>query len=93
MDEQQQIRAILLSYISLLAELHEKAIDDGIEYDLWDEVQQDGPPWRLIDHEQRDELRWLIAQSHCWATYDLMLGMLQIIDLDEWHSLLARRAH
>ena len=89
--ERDTMMTLLLSYISLLAERHAYAPDELFEYQLWDDLQRTYPI--MVSWEETDELRFLVAKTDSWATYSPDTGMFQLIDIQEWQSLLEKRGH
>jgi hypothetical protein len=92
-DQEEKMRELLLSYVGLLAERHAYAPDEGFEYALWDDLSADRNRSDLVSAEERDELEFLVVRTNHFVTYNLETGMFQLIDLDEWKALLARRHH
>ena len=90
-DRDGAIRDLLLSYVGLLAERHAFGPGEGFEYALWDDLLRPQPT--LVSEEERGELTDLVLMSGCWVSFDLQTGMLQLLDIREWASLLARRDH
>jgi hypothetical protein len=93
MDELEKMQALLLSYVSLLAERHAKAPDENFEYDLWDDLHRDPAKLQLLSRPERNELIFLIINTDCWVAYNFETGMFQIIDMDAWMDLLEKRGH
>jgi hypothetical protein len=85
------VRTLLLSYVGLLAERASYGPGDGFEYGLWDDLMRPVPT--RVSHEEKVELVSLVMLSDCWVSFNLHTGMLQLIDLDDWDSLLERRGH
>jgi hypothetical protein len=85
------IRHLLLSYVSLLAERESYGPGDGFEYVLWDDLMRPVP--ELVSREERAELASLVIMSDHWVSFNMQTGMLQLIDIDAWRSLLERRDH
>ena len=90
-DRDRTIRDLLLSYVGLLAERHAFAPGEGFEYALWDDLLR--PQTTLVSEEERGELTDLVLMSSCWVSFDLQTGMLQLIGIRSWASLLAKRDH
>jgi hypothetical protein len=84
---------LLLSYIGLLAERHAYGAGEGFEYQLWDDLQANLPQPRLLSAEEAEELMYLAVYAHSWVTYDVQTATLQVIDLDPWRELVAKRGH
>jgi hypothetical protein len=74
-----------------LAERHAYGPGEGFEYALWDDLLLPKPT--LVSEDERGELVDLVLMSGCWVSFDLQTGMLQIMDLRSWASLLERRGH
>jgi hypothetical protein len=90
-DRDGTIRDLLLSYVGLLAERHAYGPGEGFEYALWDDLLRPAPT--LVSEEERAELVDLVLMSGCWVSFDLQTGMLQLLDVRDWASLLERRDH
>jgi hypothetical protein len=90
-DRDRTIRELLLSYVGLLAERHAYGPGEGFEYALWDDLLRPAPT--LVSEDERGELVDLVLMSGCWVSFDLQTGMLQLLDVRDWVSLLERRDH
>ena len=86
-------RQLLLSYMGLLAERHSYGPDDNFEYLLWDDLKLGQGKTKLVTDQEASELVWLAIGTDSWVTYNLETGMFQLIEMDAWHMLLAKRDH
>ena len=93
MDDLEKMHALLLSYVGILAELHELGPDENLEYMLWDDLHRHPDQLELISKEQRNELIFLIIHTDSWVAYNFETGMFQIVEMDAWLSLLSKRGH
>ena len=87
------MRALLLSYIGLLAERNGFAPSELFEYKLWDALRRVPIRSRLVSRDEANEILWLTVNLDCWVTYNEQTGMFQVIDIETWHELLAKRDH
>jgi hypothetical protein len=92
-EKQQQMRALLLSYISLLAERNAFAPGDNFEYQLWDTLHGSFANTDYVTLEEGAEIVWLAVQTESWVTYDVDSRMFKLIAMDEWEELLSKRGH
>lgn len=82
---------LLLSYVGLIAELHSYGPGDGFEFLLWDDLLRTKPT--LVSMEEKNELVSLIIRTDAYVTFNLEIGMLQLIDIEAWHIVLENRDH
>jgi hypothetical protein len=82
---------LLLSFVGLLAERHAYGLGDGLEFVLWDDLLLVKPT--LVSTEEKKELVSLIIRTDAWVSFNLEIGMLQLIDIDAWRIVLANRDH
>jgi hypothetical protein len=82
---------LLLSYVSLLAERHAYGPGDGFEFAPWDDLQLAQP--RFVSPDEKRELVSLIIRTDAWVSFNLDIGMLQLIELDAWRIVLEHRDH
>jgi hypothetical protein len=90
-DEGCTIRQLLWSYVGFLAERHAYGPGEGFEYALWDDILLPVPT--LVSREEWAELASLVIRSGCWVSFNIKTGILQLIDIDAWRSLLECRDH
>jgi hypothetical protein len=82
---------LLLSFVGLLAERHAYGPGDGFEFLLWDDLLLVKPT--LVSIEEKKELVSLIIRTDAWVSFNLEIGMLQLIDIDAWRIVLENRHH
>jgi hypothetical protein len=92
-DEQQKMKALLLSYISLMAERNSLAPGDNFEYLLWDELHGLTTDAKYVSIEEGAEIIWLATNTDSWVAYNDDTRMFDIIDMDEWEELVKKRGH
>ena len=86
-------KALLLSYVGLLAERHAYRPDEGFEYQLWDDLRHYPGPMTFVSRAEAKELIYLSVTTDSWVTCNLEIGMLQVIEMDAWMLLLEKRGH
>jgi hypothetical protein len=82
---------LLLRYVGLLAERHAYRPEEGFEFQLWEDLLSDHHT--LVSYEECMELTALVLRTRQWVSYDFAAGRLQLIDVEDWMALLAKRAH
>jgi hypothetical protein len=92
-DEQRKMKALLLSYVSLLAERNGFAPGDNFEYELWDTLQGTFEETEYVSIEEGVEIVYLAVETDSWVTYNDDSRMFELIDMDEWKALLSKRGH
>jgi hypothetical protein len=92
-DEQRKMKALLLSYVSLLAERNGFAPGDNFEYELWDTLQGTFEETEYVSIEEGVEIVYLAVQTDSWVAYNDETRMFEVIDMDEWKELLRKRGH
>jgi hypothetical protein len=85
------LHRLLLSYVSLLAERHAYGPGDNFEFLLWDDLMQAKPT--LVSIDEKNELISLIVRCDAFVSFNLEIGMLQLIELDAWRIMLENRDH
>jgi hypothetical protein len=85
------LHQLLLSYVSLLAERHAYGPGDNFELLLWDDLMRAQPT--LVSLDEKKELVSLIIRTDAWVSFNLDIGMLQVIELDAWRIMLENRDH
>jgi hypothetical protein len=89
----QKMQALLLSYVSLMAERHSFAPGDNFEYLLWDELHGLTTDAKYVSVEEGHEIIWLATHTDSWVTYNDDTRMFEVIDMDAWEELLSKRGH
>jgi hypothetical protein len=74
-----------------LAERHAYGPGDGFEFLLWDDLLLPQPT--LVSLDEKQELVTLIIRCDAWVSFNLDIGMLQLIDIDAWRIVLQHRDH
>jgi hypothetical protein len=92
-DAQQTMKALLLSYISLIADRNSFGPGDNFEYLLWDELHGLTTDAKYVSVEEGHEIIWLAASTDSWVTYNDETRMFELIDMDEWEALVEKRGH
>jgi hypothetical protein len=87
------MKALLLSYVSLLAERNSFAPGDNFEYRLWDTLQGTFEETRYVSIDEGVEIVYLAVQTDSWVTYNDDTRMFELIDMREWEALLSKRGH
>jgi len=85
------LHRLLLSYVSLMAERHAYGPGDNFEFLLWYDLLLAKPT--LVSIEEKHELVSLIIRTDAWVSFNVEIGMLQLIDLDAWADVLENRDH
>ncbi len=83
------LRGLLLIYVSLLGERHSYGPGDGFEFELWDDLQLKEP--KLVSRDEKQELVSLIIRLDAWVSFNVKIGMMQLIDIDAWRIVLNHR--
>ena len=92
-QEEANMQALLLNYVSLLAERNGFAPGDLFEYKLWDDVDGLPPPLRYLSNDEAAEVTGLAMATDSWVAYDDDTRMFKLIPMDEWMQLLMKRGH
>jgi hypothetical protein len=92
-DEQQKMKELLLSYVSLMAERHSFGPGDNFEYLLWDELHGRTTDAQYVSVEEGHEIIWLATNTDSWVCYNDDTRMFELIDMEEWEDLLSKRGH
>jgi hypothetical protein len=92
-DEHQKMKALLLSYVSLMAERNSFGPGDNFEYLLWDELHGLIPDAKYVSAEEGHEIIFLATNTDSWVAYNDDTRMFELIDMDEWEDLLSKRGH
>jgi hypothetical protein len=93
MSTPETMKSLLLSYITLTAERNSYGPGDGYEYILWDDLHGDLKHTQYVSEAEAKEIIYLVIQTDCWVTFNLESGVFQLIDIDAWMLLLAKRGH
>jgi hypothetical protein len=91
--DEQKMKELLLSYISLTAGRNGFAPGDHFEYRLWDTLHGRFEDTQYVSLEEGEEIVRLAVQTDCWVTYNEETRMFELIDLDEWEELIKKRGH
>jgi hypothetical protein len=92
-DEQRKMKALLLSYVSLMAERNSFGPGDNFEYLLWDDLHGKFEDTKYVTIEEGTEIIFLATQTDSWVAYNDDTRMFEVIDMDEWEDLLSKRGH
>jgi hypothetical protein len=92
-DEQQKMKELLLSYVSLLAERNGFAPGDNFEYKLWDTLQGTFEETQYVSIDEGVEVVYLAVETDSWVTYSDDSRMFELIDMKEWKELLSKRGN
>jgi hypothetical protein len=92
-ETQRNMKELLLSYVSLLAERNGFAPGDNFEYRLWDTLQGTFEETEYVSIDEGVEIVYLAVQTDNWVTYNDDTRMFELIDMDEWKALLSKRGH
>jgi hypothetical protein len=93
MPHEAEKKALLLSYISLLAERNAFGPGENFEYKLWDTLHGKFEDTEYVTIEEGMEIVYLAATTDSWVTYNDETRMFELIDLDEWEALGEKRGH
>jgi len=91
--EQQKMKALLLSYVSLMAERNSFGPGDNFEYLLWDELHGLTTDAKYVSAEEGTEIIWLATNTDSWVAYNDDTRMFELIDMDAWEALLSKRGN
>jgi hypothetical protein len=89
----QKMRGLLLSYIGLIAGRNAFAPGENFEYLLWDTLHGTFKDTDYVTLEEGEELIMLAVKTDCWVTYNDDTRIWELIPMDEWEQLLAKRRH
>jgi hypothetical protein len=92
-DTPRKMKALLLSYVSLLAERNGFAPGDNFEYKLWDTLQGTFEETQYVSIDEGVEIVYLAVETDSWVTYNDDTRMFELIDMDEWKALLSKRGN
>jgi hypothetical protein len=90
-DEQQKMKALLLSYVSLIAERNAFGPGDNFEYLLWDDLHGAFEDTKYVSFDEGHEIIALAVQTDSWVAYNDDPRMFELIDMTEWQELLSKR--
>jgi hypothetical protein len=93
MSEEEQMKALLLSYVGLMAERNAFAPGDNFEYKLWDDLHGQIKDTTYVSVDEGMEIIFLATQTDSWVTYNDETRMFELIDLDEREELIKKRGH
>jgi hypothetical protein len=93
MSHDAEKKALLLSYISLLAERNSFGPGENFEYQLWDTLHGSFADTDYVTIEEGTEIVWLAVETDSWVTYNDETRMFELIDMDEWEALVEKRGH
>jgi hypothetical protein len=93
MSHEAEKKALLLSYISLLAERNAFAPGDNFEYKLWDDLHGRFEDTQYVSLEEGHEIIYLAVETDSWVTYNDDTRMFELIGTDEWEALVEKRGH
>jgi hypothetical protein len=91
MSDEQKMKELLLSYVSLTAGRNGFAPGDNFEYLLWDTLHGTFEDTKYVSFDEGKEIIWLAVQTYCWVTYNDETRMFELIDLDEWEEIIKKR--
>jgi hypothetical protein len=86
-----KMRSLLLSYVGLVAGRNGFAPGGNFEYRLWDTLHGRFEDTDFVTREEGEELIMLAVKTDCWVTYNDDTRMWELIPMDEWEQLLAKR--
>jgi len=92
-DELQKMKALLLSYVNLIAERHAFGPGENFEYLLWDDLHGTFEDTKYVSVEEGTEIIFLATQTDSWVAYNDDTRMFEVIDMDAWEDLLSKRGH
>jgi hypothetical protein len=92
-DETQNMKELLLSYVSLIAERNSFAPGDNFEYLLWDTLHGRFEDTQYVSLDEGHEIVALAVNADSWVTYNDDSRMFELIDMREWEELLKKRGH
>jgi hypothetical protein len=92
-DEQQKMKELLLSYVSLMAERNSFGPGENFEYVLWDELHGSTKDAKYVSVEEGYEIIFLATNTDSWVAYNDETRMFEVIDMDAWEELLSKRGH
>jgi hypothetical protein len=92
-EEEQKMKGLLLSYISLIAGRNGFAPGDNFEYRLWDDLHGRFEDTKYVSFEEGHEIIELAVNTDSWVTYNDETRMFELIDLEEWEALIKKRGH
>jgi hypothetical protein len=92
-EDPQKMQALLLSYISLMAERNSFGPGDNFEYLLWDDLHGRFEDTTYVSVEEGTEIIFLATQTDSWVAYNDQTHMFEVIDMDAWEDILSKRGH
>jgi hypothetical protein len=92
-DEQQKMKQLLLSYVSLMTERNAFGPGENFEYKLWDILRGRFEDTKYVSLEEGHEIIALAVNADSWVTYNDDTRMFALIDMGEWEDLLGKREH
>ena len=93
MSDTDKMKALLLSYVGLMAERNAFGPGDNFEYVLWDDLHGQIKDTTYVSVDEGMELIFLATQTESWVTYNEETRMFELIDLDEWEELIKKRGN
>jgi hypothetical protein len=90
-DETQNMKELLLSYVSLIAERHRFGPGDNFEYLLWDDLHGRFEDTKCVSFDEGHEIIALAVNADSWVAYNDETRMFELIDMDAWEALLSKR--
>jgi hypothetical protein len=93
MHDEQKMKELLLSYVSLTAGRHGFAPGDNFEYLLWDDLHGRFEDTTYVSFEEGHEIIRLAVNTDSWVVYNDETRMFELIDLDAWEELIKKRGH
>jgi hypothetical protein len=92
-ERQRNMKELLLSYVSLLAERNGFAPGDNFEDRLWDTLQGTFEETEYVSIDEGVEIVYLAVETDSWVTYNDDTRMFELIGTDEWEALVEKRGH
>jgi hypothetical protein len=92
-DEQQKMKELLLSYVSLVAERNSFGPGDNFEYMLWDTLHGRFEDTQYVSVDEGHEIIALAVRTDSWVAYNDDTRMFELIDMRAWKDLLSKRGH
>jgi hypothetical protein len=92
-DDLEKMRALLVSYVSLVADRNAFGPGENFEYRLWDTLHGQLQDTQYVSIEEGEEIIMLAVRTDSWVTYNDETRRLEIIDMDAWEDLLSKRGH
>jgi hypothetical protein len=89
----QRMRGLLLAYVGLIAGRNGFAPGENFEYLLWDTLHGKLKDTDYVTLDEGEEIIMLAVKTDCWVTYNDDTRIWELIPMDEWEQLLAKRRH